>query len=104
QNCRLWQKIRFDQESTCNYAQVPGKRGSTYFRLEGFDNVASLELKLESILSRHPSLCVALMDVDYDDFLGVCDDGQPFARLHTVQKILRRFATTAQFYVDLRRR
>ncbi|CAN8002220.1 unnamed protein product, partial [Ixodes hexagonus] len=104
QNCRLWRNVRFDHASGSNYAQVPGKPGATYLHIEGFDNLASLSLKLESIMSRHPNMCLALVDVDYDDFLGACDDGKPFARLHAVRKILQTFTVTAQFFVDLRKR
>ncbi|KAK8764696.1 hypothetical protein V5799_032699 [Amblyomma americanum] len=60
---------------------------------------------LESILSQFPRLCVALVHVDFDDYLGACSDGRgPFTRLSSVHEVLRRFAVTAQFYVDLRRR
>lgn len=60
--------------------------------------------QLESILSRYPGLCVAVVDVEFDDYLGVCSEGRPFARLTTLQKTARRFEVTAKFYVDLKRR
>lgn len=59
---------------------------------------------METILSRYPELCVAIYDVDYDDYMGVCGEGRPFARLAAVQRILRRFAVTTHFYIDLRKK
>lgn len=105
QHCRRWENVRFDSSSAANYAEVPGKGGMSFHRLEAYDNVASLDIKLESILSRFSRLCVALVHVDFDDYLGVCDHGKgPFARLASAREVLRRFSITAQFYVDLKRR
>ncbi|KAH7952134.1 hypothetical protein HPB52_019187 [Rhipicephalus sanguineus] len=104
-HCRLWENVRFDSSSAANYAEVPGKGGMSYHRLEAYDNVASLDIKLESILSQFSRLCVALVHVDFDDYLGVCGHSQgPFARLASAREVLRRFSVTAQFYVDLKRR
>ncbi|XP_077484756.1 uncharacterized protein LOC144094716 [Amblyomma americanum] len=101
----MWENVRFDSSGAANFAEVPGKAGMSYYRLEAYDSVASLDIKLESILSQFPRLCVALVHVDFDDYLGACSDGRgPFTRLSSVHEVLRRFAVTAQFYVDLRRR
>ncbi|XP_077564490.1 uncharacterized protein LOC144179948 [Haemaphysalis longicornis] len=105
QNCRLWEDVRFDSSSAANYAEVPFQSGMSYHRLDTFDNIASLDVKLESILSQFPRLCLALVHVDLDDYLGACGNGHgPYARLSSAQDVLRRFVATAQFYVDLRRR
>ncbi|XP_077564489.1 uncharacterized protein LOC144179947 [Haemaphysalis longicornis] len=105
QNCRLWEDIRFDRSSAANYAEVPFKPGMSYHRLDTFDSIASLDTKLENIRSQYPRLCVALVHVDFDDYLGTCSNGRgPFARLSAAHDVLRRFVVTAQFYVDLRRR
>ncbi|XP_075549080.1 uncharacterized protein LOC142582874 [Dermacentor variabilis] len=105
QHCRLWENVRFDSSNAANYAEVPGKGGMSFHRLEAYDDVASLDIKLETILSQFSRLCVALVHVDFDDYLGVCGRSKgPFARLASVREVLRRFSITAQFYVDLRRR
>ncbi|CAN7984686.1 unnamed protein product, partial [Ixodes pacificus] len=63
---------------------VVWQKGST---LQTFDTARSLRERVQAIAAL-PDTCVAAFNYDYDDYAGVCDDGEPHARLLAIREAL----------------
>ncbi|KAL1428404.1 hypothetical protein MTO96_002783 [Rhipicephalus appendiculatus] len=87
QHCRDKRPVHYSDAAIGNFAEVPAGTQIQSVRLEAFDTVATLRKKMTLILDEYPALCVALYHADLEDYRGVCDPGEPFARITAVRQI-----------------
>ncbi|XP_077541084.1 uncharacterized protein LOC144153308 [Haemaphysalis longicornis] len=73
--------------------------GSDGDRVESHETANMLAVKVSRAVSQLPQACVAVFDVDRDDYEGVC--GDPFSRLSAIRKAHSKSASAADAPVVL---
>ncbi|XP_077532758.1 uncharacterized protein LOC144145126 [Haemaphysalis longicornis] len=74
---------RCQHSDGCKSVGVKGIGSSCRYKYASRWNV-----NLSVILDDYPAVCVALYHADLEDYGGVCDPGEPFARITAVRQIL----------------
>lgn len=88
QHCRDKRPVHYADAAIGNFAEVPAGMQLQSVRLEAFDTVTTLRKKMTLVLDEYPAVCVALYHADLEDYRGVCDPGEPFARITAVRQII----------------
>ncbi|KAH6940994.1 hypothetical protein HPB50_011850 [Hyalomma asiaticum] len=80
---RKWNEVKYVESAKGYYA----RSGKTWM---GYDNEKTVAEKVRLALSSHPDLCVMLVEVDKDDFRGICSE-KHFPLAQSVRHAMRLY-------------